>query len=89
MVDIKDILGGIIEIETSNKGRKTVHEHYGVNDKQLEKIAKGMLIDFINLESKIEVLDKNFKTFSAEDRVKVLAFANALDLFEKLNKRWK
>lgn len=88
---IKMIMGGIAgSIEKMfgiNPDRKdSIMAHYGVEEDKLDVWTKEMAIDIIHSKSKSEVLDKWFKSLDGEGRVKVLAYAHAHILLDKMSR---
>lgn len=62
----------------------TVPAHYGVTNEQYDKIMKEILCDMIKNNEKTATIDKFFPRLSAEDRVKVLAYSEALNKLKKI-----
>jgi len=60
--------------------RTTIAEHYGVNEKDYDSWVRDMLCELIKNPDKSCVVDKCFPKLCAEDRAKVFAMANALQL---------
>ena len=61
-----------------------IAEHYGVKTKEWEEFVTEILIDFIRMNKKSDVLDKWFATCDGVTRAKIWAFLVATNKFEKL-----
>lgn len=62
----------------------TMAQHYGMKEKEFDNMVNDMTCDFIKSETKNDVLDKNFKEFNGEQRLKVFAFALAFINHKKM-----
>lgn len=75
---IQEIFGSIV-----GKKPVMVSEHYGVSDETFQKMEKAIFAKLILSENHAEVLDTFFEKLTAEDRVKVFAYANAMQRWWK------
>ena len=78
----------MIEIEEMIKkmtdSGPTVADHYGVKLEEVTKLQKELLCSMIMSSTTSETLDKFFPKLTAEERVKVVVYARAKEMFEKM-----
>ena len=78
MKDFMEFLKGHLEGES-----RTINAHYGVKEGKYEQWVKEILSDLVLSEDKSNVIDKHFPKLSSEDRVKIMAFAEAINKLKK------
>lgn len=83
--DFIEMLKQIGDVEVIETRGVTVPAHYGMNEKDFNKIVKTILCSLLNGNKLSDTLDEQFKNFSAEDRIKVFAFCIALEKFKRVN----
>lgn len=65
----------------------TTFGHYGFKLEEFNKLIEDMLIAFIRAENNTDVADKFFPKLSGENRMKIFAFASAMDKYNRILKR--
>lgn len=80
-----DIEIGLLKAVVNQK-RETMAEHYGMKEKEYDEMQAQLLKEFMLCESFGDILDKNFANFSAEERLRVHAYATAYWQMRRINR---
>ena len=74
---VRKVSDELKEESDEKEERNNISSHYGVADKVFKRWVADMVADIFYHPTKNEVLDKYFPKLSAEDRLRVEAYAGA------------